>query len=96
VVGALGFFFGLHSLFGGESFLFAMELATFMTFIALWGARWKLKWIVRGLCVGAIALSFAYNYPQFQNAVAIHNAIDTSWFGNLGWVSDYTQNMVCD
>lgn len=96
VVGALGFFFVLHSLFGGESFLFAMEFATFMTFIALWGARWKFKWVVRAICAALIVLGFSYNYPMFQNAVAAHNAVDLSWTGNLGWVSDYTQNMVCN
>ena len=64
--------------------------------IALWGARWRLKWIVRALCASLIVVSFSYNYPMFQSAVAAHNAVDLSWLGNLGWVSDYTQNMVCN
>ncbi len=96
VAGGLGFFFVLHMVYGVETFLFALLFAPLMTIIALWGTATRLRWLVRGLCVALCAASLAYNYPAFQAAVEVHNAIHPSWLEGLGAVSDATAQMACE
>lgn len=79
VIGALLFFYVLHAVLGGETFLFTLHFAPLLTFIALWGVNSPHRWIVRGVCMILIVASVAYNYPAFRVAVRTHNAIDASW-----------------
>jgi hypothetical protein len=79
VTGTLAYFGVLHAVFGGEVFLFSLQFAPFMVFIALWSVQSRFKVAARVLCVALIALSATYNFPAFRSAVTIHNAIDPSW-----------------
>lgn len=79
VTGTLGYFCMLHAVFGGEVFLFSIQFAPFMVFIALWSVQSRYKAIMRGLCIALIGLSASHNYSAFRSAVEIHNQIDPSW-----------------
>jgi hypothetical protein len=91
----LALFYALHSVYGGHTFLFSLQFAPLMAFIALWGSKSDWRWAVRGLCAVLIVASFAFSYPQFQATVAIHNATDLSWLDGMGWASDYNRTLGC-
>jgi hypothetical protein len=84
VLGGVAFYYVLHLVLGGEIFLFSLQVAPFLAFVALWGVRSQRRNIVRALCAVLVLASFAYNYPAFQAAAAQHNSIDESWLTREG------------
>lgn len=84
VLGVIGFLFALHTFLGFEMFLFSVEFAPLLTFVALWSVRSRYKMVARALCVVLIAASIAHNYPTFRSTVAAHNTIDLSWLQREG------------
>lgn len=95
VGGTIAFLFALHTLFGGEVFLFSLHFAPLLTFVALWGATSRNKLVVRVLCTLLIAASLAHNYPSFTSAVAIHNAVDASWLERSHGLAEFLVRMDC-
>jgi hypothetical protein len=95
VAGSLVFFFALHLVYGVETFLFSIQFAPFLVFIAIWGTTDRYRVLVRVLAVVLIVLSGVHNYHAFRLAVDAHNAVDPSWLEGIWVVSELTALTVC-
>lgn len=77
VGGLIAFNFALHSVYGVETFIYAMHFVPLFALVAGWAlvqpTRWRIA--LRGLAIAAVALGMIHNDAKFGGM--------THWFNNL-------------